>query len=122
MCLKNKELHGKEELLVTDHLPTVAWLRRELRNNLIVPLKKPFKDVYVVGSEARGTATASSDLDIAIVIPPIQNKSSLKATEAYHQKFKSETFKPKWRGRVIDVQLFYPGDEELGGYEKIKLV
>jgi predicted nucleotidyltransferase len=78
------------------------------------------KDFFVVGSEARGTAKEDSDLDIAIIIDqkfdadteePI---SSIKFTEMFHQQYASEADVPTTdSGRTIDIQFFYPDDEEL---------
>lgn len=102
--------------------PTLKNLKSVLRNNIIFPLRRKIIEAYIVGSEAKGTANENSDLDIAIVVEPVRGKTSLQLTEAYHNKFSSEQFVPRWNGRKIDVQFFYPTDSELEGFQKIKLI
>lgn len=102
--------------------PTLRKLKSTLRNNIIFPLRRNIIEAYIVGSEAKGTANENSDLDIAIIVEPVRGKTSLQLTEAYHSKFSSEQFVPRWNGRKIDVQFFYPTDEELKSYQKIKLI
>jgi predicted nucleotidyltransferase len=101
--------------------PTLRQLRSILRNNIIVPLKRKIHAAYIIGSEAKGTAKTTSDLDIAIIIDPVRGKTALQLTEIYHSKFYNENFTPKWNGRKIDVQFFYPGDSDLESYSKIEL-
>jgi len=110
-----KNVEGKD-------YPTLKKLRSILRNNIIVPLRRKVIEAYIIGSEAKGTANENSDLDIAIIIEPVRGKTALQLTETYHSKFSSEQFVPRWNGRKIDVQFFYPEDEELKKYQKIKLI
>jgi len=99
--------------------PNLAWVRRELRANLVSRRRGKVLAAYVVGSEARGTAKRSSDLDIAVVIPRVRGKTALQVSEHYHSKFTGDRLKPKWGGRTVDFQFFYPGDLDLAHYEKI---
>jgi len=105
----------------TDGYPSLSWVRRELRTNLVAPTRLRALSAYVVGSEARGTAGEGSDLDIAVVIPRARGRSSLQVTEAHHSKFRDDRFRPRWGGRVVDFQFFFEGDPELDGYDKIPL-
>lgn len=76
---------------------------------------------YIVGSEARGTARPDSDIDITVVVEPLKRKTSLKLTEEYYQKFKSNKYRERWNGRLIDFQFFFPGEIEQLNYSKIPL-
>lgn len=101
--------------------PSKKFIIFNLRNNLTSRVKYKILGAYVIGSEAKGTANPDSDLDIAIIIPTSDRITSLKRTEIYQSKFSSDDEKPKWNNRVIDFQFFYPDDEELSIYNKIKL-
>ena len=92
-----------------------------LRYNTIKSLSIKIIKTFIVGSEAKGSATKESDLDIAIIIEKKNTKSSLKFTEQYHSYFTNEAQKPKWNGRVIDFQFFYEEDDELNGMSKIEI-
>ncbi|MFP3728207.1 nucleotidyltransferase domain-containing protein [Priestia filamentosa] len=107
---------------MNNQYPTLSWIRTQLRNNLTNPFRKKVLYAYVVGSEARGTSSPKSDLDIAVVIEPLKRKTALKLTEEYHQKFVSESLKPKWNNRTVDFQFFYQHSRELAGYKKIELL
>ena len=101
--------------------PSKRWLAGQLRNNIRSRVDYPVLDMFIVGSEAKGTAKKDSDIDIAVIISESKRVTSLKRTENYHSKFINEFDKPKWNGRVIDFQFFYPSDVELEKYSKIKL-
>jgi predicted nucleotidyltransferase len=76
---------------------------------------------FVVGSEAKETARSNSDLDIAVIIPPVMGKTALRYTEEYHSHFPNDETKPCWNGRRVDFQFFYPNALELETYQKIPL-
>lgn len=101
--------------------PTIRDITKLLRNNLWSSVSYKILDAYVVGSEAKGEARDDSDLDIAVIIPPKNSVSDLKLTERYHQNFRNNNQMPKWNGRIVDFQFFYPESEELKKYSKIKL-
>lgn len=99
--------------------PSVTWIRQELRNSLWHPaVRYPVRAAYIVGSEARGTARPDSDLDIAVVIAPVQGKTALEYSEAYHAK---QRRLPEFLGRNVDLQFFYPDDPELAAYARIEI-
>jgi predicted nucleotidyltransferase len=102
--------------------PQLKDLRRLLRYNIIHQFKKHIIKAYIVGSETKGTATASSDIDIAVVFEPIKGKTAIQYTEQYHNHFNDEHFTPKWNNRKLDIQFFYPEDKELETYSKIELL
>lgn len=104
------------------HYPTIRQIKSMLRNNTVVQVRRQLTAAHVVGSVAKGTATAASDLDIAVVIQPVRGKTSLQLTEDYHGRFTDNRFKPQWNGRTVDFQFFYPEDSELEGYAKITLL
>jgi len=85
------------------------------------PMRVNVLDAFIVGSTAKGNGTEESDLDIAVVIPPVRGKSALAVSEAYHQKFFTDDQKPRWIGKRVDFQFFYPSDPELESYAKIPL-
>lgn len=89
---------------------SIAWIKRTLRLSLYAPRRVNVLAAYIVGSVAKGTARPDSDLDIAVVIPPVRGKTSLAYTEAYHAKFPSDNVKPDYDGRRVDFQFFYPGE------------
>lgn len=97
--------------------PTIKWIKQQLRYCYI---RKQVLAAYIVGSEAKGTARANSDFDIAVVIPPVYGKSSLKYSELFHSKLNQTEV--KWNDRTVDFQFFYPTDTELETYSKIPLV
>ncbi|MBU0491669.1 MAG: nucleotidyltransferase domain-containing protein [Chloroflexi bacterium] len=99
--------------------PTVAWLRSQLRWTR-PRVRRRVLAAYVVGSEARGTATPTSDLDIAVVVSPVRGQSALQLSERFH----STVGRPAilWHGRVVDLQFFYPGDPDLAECARIPLV
>lgn len=101
--------------------PTISWMRTQLRDNLIARTRYKILGAYVIGSEAKGLARPDSDLDIAVIIPPVRGKTALQITEYYHSKFADERWKPKWNGRIVDIQFFYSTDAELASYSKIPL-
>lgn len=84
-------------------------------------MRRKILGAFIVGSEARGTARPDSDLDVAVIIPHVRGKTSLRVTEKYQAHFTGNSQKPKWNGRVVDVQFFYPDDLELGRYDKIEM-
>jgi len=76
-------------------------------------------DVFIVGSEAKGTATPTSDIDIAVVIPPISGKTALQVSEGFHMAYGDAL--PFVGDREVDLQFFYEDDPELKDYSKISL-
>lgn len=101
--------------------PSLKDIKRFLKYNSTSHVKYPVISAYIVGSEARGAAKKDSDLDVAVIIPKSNRITSLQRTENYHSKFTSEAQKPKWNGRIIDIQFFYEDDPELETYSKIEL-
>lgn len=102
-------------------LPSVRWVRSALRHNLVARARYQILAAYIVGSVAKRTARPDSDLDIAVIIPPVRGRSTLQITERYHAKFEDDRCKPRWHGRVVDVQFFYEDDPELQTYSRIEL-
>lgn len=109
-----------ESLGTGDGYPPKKWLLARLRE-WPGNFNRPVLDMFIVGSEAKGTARPDSDIDVAVIINPIRGKDALKVSEYYHQKFTSDLWRSRWNGRLIDFQFFYPGDPELEGYSKIPL-
>lgn len=106
--------------------PTLKTVKQLLRNNLTsrLPNKVKIISAAIVGSVAKGTATPASDLDIAVVIPVRRGKTSMRFTENYHSRFRTEQQKPRYGGRVVDFQFFYDNDNDtalLQTYQQIKL-
>ena len=74
-------------------------------------------DCFVVGSVAKGCATAESDLDIALVIAPVKGKTAIEYTEQYYNRWETlaiangieaaEKSKPHFNGLPLDFQFFY---------------
>lgn len=98
----------------TSELPSMRWLRSQLRHNVVARVRYKVLAAYVVGSIAKGTARPDSDLDIAVIIPSVRGQSALQITERYHARFMDERWKPRWSGRVAD-------DPNLARYSKIPL-
>ena len=103
-------------------LPSLKWVRSRLRNNLSFRVRVKATSAYVIGSCARRTATANSDLDIAVVIPPKRRISSLRFTERYHTRMAlTGGISAMFQGRRVDFQFFFPRDAELASYPKTEL-
>jgi predicted nucleotidyltransferase len=125
MKFKNKEV---TVMITTDKdlneikLPPVTKVGSLMRNNKWAKRKYEIKSAFVVGSVAKGTAGDDSDIDIAIIIPKVKGKTSLKATEHYHSSFTSNHQMPHFYGRRLDFQFFYEGDATLDSYAKIQLL
>lgn len=114
---------SQQESLKSERLPTLAWVRKQLRNNFACPLRVKVLKAAAIGSVARGCPSPSSDLDIAVVIPVKRRISALQFSERYHQKLgRSGGSQPSFHGRSVDFQFFYPSDAALTGYSKVELV
>ncbi len=101
--------------------PTIKWVKEQLKMNWTSRVKYKVLDAKIVGSVARGVAKPTSDLDIAVIIPPVRGKESIKVTRNYHDKFTANWQMPHWNGRIVDFQFFYPGEIELMEYRFIQL-
>lgn len=101
--------------------PSLSWVRKELKLNLVYSFRRKVIVAYIVGSEAKGTTNVNSDLDVAIIIESIRGKTALQITEDYHQKFLDDLFKPRWENRILDFQFFFPDDQDLKIYKKIPI-
>jgi predicted nucleotidyltransferase len=103
----------KKPIIGKAKLPDEKWIKARLRNNLIAPVRRKVLATHIIGSEAKGTATKTSDIDVVIVIPKVKGKTDLKLTEEYHAKFTDSKQKPQWEGRTVDFQFFYEDSAEL---------
>ncbi|WP_205068613.1 nucleotidyltransferase domain-containing protein [Photobacterium kishitanii] len=92
-----------------------------LRNNWYASVREKIEYAFVIGSVAKGTNNANSDLDIAIIIPTKKRISSLKYSERYHNKFPDDKSKPHWHSIRVDFQFFYEEDPQLDSYSKIEI-
>lgn len=101
--------------------PTITEIRGLLKNNLAKSIRVKVLKAFIIGSEAKGTSNKNSDLDIAVVVPAINRKTSIQFSEHYHSYFKFENQKPKWDGRIIDFQFFYENDMHLKTLKKIPI-
>jgi predicted nucleotidyltransferase len=101
-------------------LPTITKVTSLLRNNKWAKRNYNILSAFVVGSVAKGTAVDDSDIDIAIIIPRVSGKSSLKITEHYHSRYTANHQMPHFHGRRLDFQFFY--ENALIGYSKIQLI
>jgi predicted nucleotidyltransferase len=115
-------MNFKEFIENDQHYPTLRWVVSQLRNNIEARAAYKVLGAFIVGSEAKGIARPDSDLDIAVIIPPVRGKSALQISNYYQSKFSDERWKPKWNGRIVDIQFFYATDPELASYSKIPLI
>lgn len=103
-------------------LPTLNWVKSKLRNNVTFRVRETVLTAYVIGSVAKGTASANSDLDVAIVIPAKRRVSALRLSERFHLKMAlTGGIYPMFLGRRVDFQFFFPDDAILATYPAIKL-
>ncbi|WP_396127482.1 nucleotidyltransferase domain-containing protein [Edaphobacter dinghuensis] len=103
---------------MTNDYPSLAWIKRELRNNISARYRGTILDGFIVGSEAKGTARPDSDLDVAIIIPNRRHLTSLQVSERWHMR---QTWPIRWKDRKVDIQFFYADDPELSSYSRIPL-
>jgi predicted nucleotidyltransferase len=108
-------------LEIVEQYPNLTWVRNQLRYNAASHNRYKVLGAFIIGSEAKGSATPQSDLDIAVIIPPIRGKTALQVSEYYHTKFRTDWQKPHWNGRIVDFQFFYPDDPMLANYPKIQI-
>jgi predicted nucleotidyltransferase len=102
--------------------PTLKWVKSKLQNNLTFRVRENVLAAYVIGSTAKGTAKANSDLDIALVIPAKRRVSALRLSERFHLKMAlTAGIYPTFLGRRIDFQFFFPDDAILATYPAIEL-
>lgn len=101
-------------------LPDLRWIRGRLREAGL--RRYTVLGAAIVGSYARGQARPDSDLDIAVILPYSSRITSLKRSERYHARFRTNDQLPRWQGIQVDIQFFYPTDEALAGYARIDLV
>ena len=64
---------------------------------------------------------ATSDIDVAVVIPKVAGKTALRVSEEYHNKFTGNKQKPQWNNRTVDYQFFYADDPELSELTRLPL-
>jgi predicted nucleotidyltransferase len=103
-------------------LPSLAWVKKQLRNNLTCPLRTKVLKAFVVGSVAKGSSRPDSDLDIAVVIPAKKRISAIKFSQHFHLKLGlSGACYPSFNNRRVDFQFFYPSDACLAQYAKCEL-
>lgn len=102
-------------------LPSIAKVSSLMRNNKWVKRQYGITSAFVVGSVAKGTATDESDIDIAIIIPRVKGKTSVRVSEDYHSRFTRNFQMPHFAGRRLDFQFYYEDDKSLEGYSKIEL-
>ena len=77
---------------------------------------------FVIGSVAKGTEQTTSDLDIAVVIPPKCRVSALNLSEKYHFRMGLTGGRyPIFNGMRVDFQFFFPDDANLATYPAIEL-
>jgi predicted nucleotidyltransferase len=102
--------------------PSIEWIKDQLYYTLYEELETDLLGAFVVGSVAKGTSHADSDLDIAVVIEPVERfPDPIKLTDFYHSRFTSDWQKPMWNNQIVDFQFFYPNDPILQSYNKIPL-
>src|ERR1035437_2848220 len=103
-------------------LPTLKWVKSKLRNNVTFRMREKVLAAYIIGSIAKGTAKANSDLDIAVVIPAKRRVSALRLSERFHLKMAlTGGIYPTFLGRRVDFQFFFPDAGILATYPAIKL-
>lgn len=101
--------------------PPKSFVVDELRSNPVNPVRLKIIATYVIGSFAKGMQSSKSDIDIAVVIPKLRTTTSLQFTENFHFRFTHQKQKPKWNGRIIDIQFYFEDDDELDLIPKIEL-
>ncbi len=95
--------------------PSLKWVKNQLQ---YCSMWLPILDAYIIGSEAKGTASPDSDLDIAVIIGDVSHSTSIRFSEDFHSE---QIELPDWQGRQVDFQFFYPDDPEIKEYSKIPL-
>ncbi len=83
-----------------------AWLKCQLRLNLVTPRRVDVKNVHIVKNKDE-----YGHMVVVAVIPPVRGKTAAQYTEAYHGKFATDDWWPKFDGMPVDVQFAYEGEE-----------
>ena len=87
------------------------------------------QDAFIVGSQARGTATPESDVDVAILVKESDLAGLLEELDMLDLDYlntellnaRADTDVCTWEGRPVDLQVFVDSDPRLKDYSKIKL-
>jgi len=79
------------------------------------------KEIYLIGSRAKGTHHDSSDYDVGIVFPSElkDEYDAIKLSEILHQKYGNTL--PLFNENDVDLQIFFDDDDEFKKYKKLKL-
>lgn len=107
-------------------LPGKAELVKILRAHPLVRLRDRVKRVFVLGSFARGTPVADSDLDVMLEIAPRVGWTASQVADWYRRKIQqffvehdvrghADHLHPQWRGRRVDVYFTYDAEIDLDG-------
>ncbi len=91
-------------------LPTLTDVRRMLHYNPTASKREKVITAFVIGSVARKENKEGSDLDIAVIIPTKQQRTSLRVTEHYHSRFIDNSQMPHWNKMRVDFQFFYTSE------------
>lgn len=111
-------------------LPTAEELIYILKNHPLVKNIGRVKNIYLVGSFAKGTQNENSDIDILIEIYPVKGMAAEEFAENKRNQIRNyfvkndirnrdDSVHPQWNGRRIDIYFTYDASIETNA--KIKL-
>lgn len=102
-------------------LPTLNWVKSKLRNNVTFRVREKVLAAYVIGSIARGTAKANSDIDIALVIPAKRRVSALRLSERFPFVKRQLSFTPN-DDSILALQDWMKATRKLGKISGLKFL
>ncbi|MFS1427452.1 hypothetical protein LMH73_009865 [Vibrio splendidus] len=90
----------------TKQLPSITDVRMMIRLNPTSSKRDKIMNAFLIND-----SDESGQMIIAAVIEPRKRIKSTSFTNNYHSKFTSESQKPHFNGRRVDIQFYYLNEE-----------
>lgn len=104
-------------------LPSRNEVEGILREHPLVGLRERVKNIYVVGSYAKGNTHPESDLDVLLEVTPKKGYTAKELEDKYRRKLqqyfvthdiwgKDDSVHPQWNGHRVDIYFTYDASTE----------